>query len=268
MLCASETVGAPTVGASAGQLPSAETLAAVALVALATVAGAWAARRARGRTALLPATAAGILLVVAVLDLLPDAWDEAEDAGLPPWAVPLTALAAFALMGAVTRTGCPCSRERAGGIGAAAGLAVHRFVEGAALALTTSPAVMAALLAHAAGEGLALTTLLGAQPGRRTAPWITLACLSPVAGVFVTSAVPLPDGLLPLLLAVVAGILAQAAWVALDHAHRQLDLTHRQLGPAPQQQPIGRHVRTTPITTAMTLAALTTTLTLLITAGH
>ncbi|MEU6807590.1 hypothetical protein ABZ920_00895 [Streptomyces sp. NPDC046831] len=91
---------------------------------------------------------------------------------MPPWAVPFTALASFALMGALGRTGCPCRRERAGGIGAAAGLAVHRFVEEAALALTTSIAVMAALLVHAAGEGLALAALLGAQPGRRTACWL------------------------------------------------------------------------------------------------
>ncbi|MFC9281163.1 hypothetical protein [Streptomyces collinus] len=250
----SETVGAHTAGQPGGLLPPAESLTAVALVALATVAGAWAARRAPGRSPLLPAVASGILLVIAVLDLLPDAWDEAQEAGLPQWAVPFTTLASFALMGAVTRTGCPCTREQAGGIGAATGLAVHRFVEGAALALTTSLAVMAALLVHAAGEGLALAALLGAQPGRRVAPWIALACLSPLAGVFVTSAVPLPDGLLPWLLATVAGVLAQAAWTALNLAHRQ--------------PPAGRRLHTAPVTAAMTLAAAATTLTLVIAAGH
>ncbi|MFF4846048.1 hypothetical protein [Streptomyces collinus] len=55
--------------------------------------------------------------------------------------------------------------------------------------------------------------------------------------------------------------MAQAAWVALDHAHRQLDLT-------PQQRLASRHVRTLPVTAAMPLADLTTTLTLLIKAGH
>lgn len=254
MLCASETVGAYTAGEAGGHLPPAESLVAVALVSLATLAGAWAARRAPGRSTLVPAGAAGVLLVVAALDLLPDAWGKAGEAGLPPWAVPFTALASFSLMGAVTRIGCPCSRERAGGIGAAAGLAVHRFVEGAALALTTSVAVMAALLVHAAGEGLALAALLGARPGRRMGPWIALACLGPLAGVFVTTAVPLPDGLLPWLLAVVAGVLTQAAWVALSLARRQ--------------RPAGRRVRTVPVTAAMTLAAVVTALVLLVAAGR
>jgi ZIP family zinc transporter len=117
--------------------------------------------------------------------------------------------------------GCPCEPGRAGGIGAASGLALHRFLEGATLALTASVAVVAALLVHAASEGLALAALLGVQPRRRIAPWIALACLSPVAGAFVTSAVPIPDGIMPLLLAFVGGVLAQAAWVALKLAHRQ-----------------------------------------------
>lgn len=46
-----------------------------------TVAGAWAARRPPGPIVLVPAAASGILLVVAVLDLLPDAWEEAVLAG-------------------------------------------------------------------------------------------------------------------------------------------------------------------------------------------
>ncbi|MFJ9732639.1 hypothetical protein ACIRUL_14990 [Streptomyces sp. NPDC101171] len=254
MLCAFEAVGTHHAGDSAGLLPLAASLVAASLVALATMAGAWAARRVPGPTVLVPAAASGILLVIAVLDLLPDAWDEAAEAGLPPWAVPLTALASFALMGALARTGCPCGRERAGGIGAAAGLAVHRFVEGTALALTTSPAVIAALLVHAAGEGLALAALLAAQPGRRTACWLALACLSPLAGVLVTSAVPLPDGLLPFLLAAVAGVLGQAARVALGLARRQ--------------RPAGRRVRTVPISAAVTLAAVATVLSLLIAAGR
>ncbi|MFF7976995.1 hypothetical protein [Streptomyces sp. NPDC007905] len=254
MLCVSEAVGAHTASGTGWQLPPTESLVAVVLVALATVAGAWSTRRASGRSVLVPAAASGILLAIAVLDLLPDAWDEAREAGLPQWAVPFTALASFAVTGAVTRLGCPCTRGRAGGIGAASGLAVHRFVEGAALALTSSIAVVAALLVHAAGEGLALAALLGTQPGRRVAPWIALACLSPVAGVFVAGAAPVPDSLLPLLLAVVAGVLAQAAWVALGLARRQ--------------RPANRRVGAVPVTAAMTLAAVVTALVLLVGAGR
>ncbi|MGW5147842.1 hypothetical protein [Rhodococcus koreensis] len=230
--------------------PSTETVVAVILVAAATVAGAWLARRGSERSALLLASASGILLIIAVLDLLPDAWGEAQEAGIPVWAVPVTALVSFGVTGVVVRVGCPCEPGRGGGIGAACGLAVHRFLEGATLALTGSVFVVVALLVHAAGEGVALGTLLGAPPRRRAAPWIALACLSPIAGAFVASAVPIPDGLMPVLLAFVAGILAQGAWVALRLAH--------------QQRPSGQRFLGVPATAAMTLAAALTAVVVLI----
>ncbi|MEV6317842.1 hypothetical protein [Streptomyces sp. NPDC051776] len=232
------------------QLPSTETLVAVVLVSVATVVGAWLARRGAGRSAILLAGASGILLVIAILDLLPDAWADAHEAGVPQWAVPLSALASYGVMGAVVRFGCPCEASRAGGMGAASGLALHRFLEGATLTVTASVAVVSAILVHAVGEGLALAALLGVQPWRRVAPWIGLACLSPVAGAFVTSALPVPEGLMPLLLACACGILAQAAWVALRLAHRQ--------------RPAARRVLAVPIATAMTLAAGFTALVLLV----
>ncbi|GAA2651267.1 hypothetical protein [Streptomyces vastus] len=250
MLCVLYAAGAHTDDGTGWQLPSTETLMAVVLVAVATVVGAWLARRGSGRSALLLAAASGILLTIAVVDLLPDAWDEAHEAGLPLWAVPLTALASYGVMGAVVRIGCPCEPGRAGGIGAASGLALHRFLEGATLALTASVAVVAALLVHAVGEGLALAALLGVQPTRRVAPWIGLACLSPVAGAFVTSALPIPAGIMPLLLAFVGGVLAQAAWVALRLAH--------------QQRPAGRRVLGVPAAMAMTLMAVLTALVVLV----
>ncbi|WNM35816.1 hypothetical protein RKE30_38420 [Streptomyces sp. Li-HN-5-11] len=250
----SSAAGAQAAGGTGWQLPPTETLVAVVLVALATAVGALTARRMSGRSALLLAAVSGILLIIAGLDLLPDAWDEAHEAGVPQWAVPLTALASYGVMGAVIRIGCPCAPGRAGGIGAAWGLALHRFLEGATLALTASVAVVAALLVHAAGEGLALATLLGLRPRRRMAPWIGLACLSPVAGSFVTSALPIPDGLMPLLLAFVAGVLAQAAGVALRLAHKR--------------RPPGRRFLAGPATTAMAPAAVLTTLVLLVGAVH
>lgn len=250
MLSVLYAAGAHTDDGTGWQLPSTATLMAVVLVAVATVVGAWLARRGFGRPALLLAAASGILLIIAVLDLLPDAWDKAHEAGVPQWTVPLTALAAYGVMGALVRMGCPCEPGRAGGIGAASGLALHRFLEGATLALTASAAVVAALLVHAAGEGLALAALLGAQPRRRVAPWIGLACLSPVAGAFATSALPIPDGLMPLLLAFVGGVLTQAAWVALRLAH--------------QQRPADRRVLGVPAAVAMPLVAVLTALVVLV----
>ncbi|WP_084516385.1 hypothetical protein [Microtetraspora niveoalba] len=231
-------------------LPSVETLAAVSLIAVATVAGAWLARRGSGRSALPLAAASGVLLVIAALDLLPDAWAEAREAGVPPWAVPATVLVSWCVMDAVVRVGCPCEPSRAGGIGTAAGLALHRFLEGATLALTASIVVVAALFVHAAGEGLALAALLGARPRRRLAPWIALACVSPVAGGFVMNALPVPAALMPLLLAFVAAVLAQGAWVALKVARRRA--SHE-----------GRRLRS-PMALAMASAALVTALVVLI----
>ncbi|GAA0425734.1 hypothetical protein Acor_54300 [Acrocarpospora corrugata] len=81
--------------------------------------------------------------------------------------------------------------------------------------------MVSALFVHAGSEGLALAALLGARPRRYVAPWIGLACLSPVAGALITSALPVPAGLMPLLLAFVAGVLAQGAWVAVKVAYRR-----------------------------------------------
>ncbi|MDT2007040.1 hypothetical protein FXW78_25300 [Rhodococcus opacus] len=69
----------------------------------------------------------------------------------------------------------------------------------------TGSVFVVALLVHAASEGVALGALLGRRRTGRAVPWTAVACLSPVADAFVTSALPIPDGLLPVLLAFVAG---------------------------------------------------------------
>jgi zinc transporter ZupT len=164
--------------------------------------------------------AAGALLVIALVHLLPDAWAAARAARLWPLAVPLAALGSFAVAGLAARRGCWCgaSRQHSAGVGAAAALAVHRFLEGSALALAASVTVTAALTVHALAEGLAAGTLLGSHPRRRTITWLAAMCLSPVAGAVVTSARPLPATAGPVLLAVAAGVLAQAARISLDAA--------------------------------------------------
>jgi ZIP family zinc transporter len=107
------------------------------------------------------------LLVIAGLHLLPDAWSAARAARIWAPAVPAAALGSFALSGLVARKGCACGsgRHHACGAGAAAALAVHRFLEGSALALAASVIVAAALALHALAEGLAVGALLDCQPG-------------------------------------------------------------------------------------------------------
>jgi len=199
-------------------------LAGIGLVAAATVTGAWLARRRPGQRQLWFAAAAGALLIVAGLHLLPDAWTAARAAGIWPLLVPVAVAAGFTVAGLAIRAGCGCRehQEQASGAATAAALALHRFLEGAAVALAGSVAVALALAAHAFGEGLATGALLGGQPRHRVAGWLALMCLSPVIGAAAAGTFPVPAAAEPMLLALATGILAQAARVSLHAAFRGL----------------------------------------------
>ena len=194
------------------------------LMAAATVAGAWLARHRPGQREIWFAAAAGALLIIAGLNLLPDAWADARAARIRPGLVPVIVAAAFTAAGLTTRLGCACQEhaEQASGAATAAALAVHRFLEGAAIALAGSAAVALALAAHAFGEGLAAGALLGGQPRRPAAAWLNLMCLSPIIGAAAPDVFPAPAAAEPVLLAVAAGVLAQAARVSLRAAFRGL----------------------------------------------
>jgi ZIP family zinc transporter len=140
-----------------------------------------------------------------------------------PGLTPAAALAAFIATGLATRAGCRCQQhaEHASGAGTAAALAVHRFLEGSAIALTGSAAVAAALAVHALGEGMATGALLGTQPRRRVAGWLAVMSIGPLTGA-AAGTFPVPAAAEPVLLAVAAGVLAQAARVSLRAAFRGL----------------------------------------------
>src|SRR5215469_2663430 len=76
------------------------------LVAAATVAGVWLARRRPGQQQVWLGAAAGALLVIAGVHVLPDAWAAARFVGIWPWAVPTAATTAFLLTGVAARAGC------------------------------------------------------------------------------------------------------------------------------------------------------------------
>jgi ZIP family zinc transporter len=196
------------------------------LIGLATVAGAWLARRQAARRELCFGAAAGALLVIAGVHLLPDAWSGARQAGISLWVIPVAAVISFAVAGRAVRRGCTCQadREAAGGAGAAGALTVHRLLEGAALALTSSVMVAAALIVHALAEGLAAGTLLNRAPRRQVVLWLTAMCVSPIVGAAITELWPFPARLEPVLLAVAAGVLGQAARVSLGAAFHQVRL--------------------------------------------
>jgi zinc transporter ZupT len=213
----------PGAWAHAPAMLSGLTLAGAGLIAAATAAGAWLAFRRPGHREIWFAAAAGALLIIAGLHLLPDAWVGASAARIWPGLVPIAAAGAFTAAGLAARAGCGCREhaEQASGGGTAAALAAHRFLEGSAIALTGSPAVAVALGAHAFGEGLATGALLGAQP-RRLAGALAAMSISPLIGAAVTDALPVPAAAEPVLLALAAGILAQAARVSLRAAFQGL----------------------------------------------
>lgn len=199
------------------------TLAGTGLIAAATVAGAWLARRS-GQRKIWFAVAAGALLIIAGLHLLPDAWAGARAARIWPSLVPIAAIGAFTAAGVAVRAGCRCREhgEQASGVGAAAALAVHRFMEGSAVVLTGSVAVAVALTVHAFGEGLAAAALLGARPRRRVFGWLAAMSISPLIGAAAADAFSVPEAAEPVLLALASGVIAQAAWVSLRAAFHGL----------------------------------------------
>lgn len=200
------------------------------LIAAATIAGAWLASRRHGHREIWFAAAAGALLIMAVLHLLPDAWEGAGAARIWPPLVPMAAFVGFIAASRAARTGCGCREhsEQASGSGAAAALTIHRLLEGSAVVLIGSTAVAVGLAVHAFGEGLATAALLSAQ-SRRMVGWLALMCISPLVGAVAASAVRVPAAAEPVPLALAAGVIAQAAWVSLRAAFRGMGTSRVQI---------------------------------------
>jgi ZIP family zinc transporter len=105
--------------------------------------------------------------------------------------------------------------------------------------------VAAALFVHAFAEGLAAGTLLNSVPRRRAALWLTAMCVSPLAGAALTSLAPFPASAEPILLALAAGVLGQAAKVSLAAAFRNA----RQITVAAISQPAAATLIAAAVTT-------------------
>jgi ZIP family zinc transporter len=130
--------------------------------------------------------AAMALLAVVALDLAPDIARDVAETGSAQFVVGAACVAAFAVAALSARWACACGTSPTTTTGLA--IAVHRTLEGAALVLVGSPAVIAALVLHAAGEGFALRTY-GMHGSGRVRPVLTLACLSPAVGAAALSGV-------------------------------------------------------------------------------
>lgn len=223
-----------------GKPPGAGAWVAVVLVSVATLAGAWLARRDSKRMVGWLAIASATMLAIAVTDLLPDAWREAAETGVPLWVIGLAAAVGFSVITYFTRKGCghqhgsesghqvvgrhaPGRHRRLkeaveaavfGGMGTAAAMTTHRAIEGATLAFTASAVVVIALMVHSASEGLALAALLD-MARQRLYPWLVVSCVSPAAGVLYATFSPLPGRVVPVLIGMVTGVLLRTAIVGL-----------------------------------------------------
>ncbi|WP_345475609.1 cation transporter [Actinoallomurus oryzae] len=223
-----------------GRSPGYEAWIAVGLVSVSSLAGAWLARRNSARVVVWLAIASATMLVIAMTDLLPDAWREASETGVPWWAIAVAAAVGFLVITYFTRKGCGCeadSDKTAGrhapgrhrrlkqavdtalfsGMGTAAALTTHRAIEGATLALTASVVVVVALMVHSASEGLALAALLD-MAKQRLAPWLVVACVAPAVGVLAATIHPIPGKVVPILLSIISGVLTRTAVVGLKLA--------------------------------------------------
>jgi hypothetical protein len=214
---------------------------AVALITVATLAGAWMATRSSDGMGVWLSLAAAMMMVIAVTDIFPDVVEDAAAQRLPLWIPAIAALVGFVVLSYVTHKGCPHGHDdnshdglgasagrhqvdsRAatpavfGGAGAAVALSTHRLVEGATLALTPSVAVIAALFVHAASEGLAFAVLLRAA-GTKLTPWLLLSAAGPAFGVVIATISPLPAAAIPVLMAMVGGVLLKTALVGIKLA--------------------------------------------------
>lgn len=127
---------------------------------------------------------AGVVLAVLVLDQLHDHLSLLWTAGFA------VGFAFAVLLGSVSYGS------------AAAAIGVHRFVEGATLALVLSPAAVLAFCVHGLAEGFAVAAT---APQRTVRLWLAVACVSPVLGVLV--AVPFSS----FVNALAAGVIARTA---------------------------------------------------------
>ncbi|HEV7936198.1 MAG TPA: hypothetical protein VGP70_28280 [Actinomadura sp.] len=256
----------PTLGE--GQPSPARIWIAVILVSVSTMGGAWLARRRSRHVVAWLAIASATMLVVTLTDLVPDAWRDAVATGVPIWIIGAAAAAGFLAITFLTREDyglevashekivarhAPGRHRRLkemagaalfGGMGTAAALTTHRAIEGATLALSTSAVVVIALMVHSASEGLALAAMLD-MAEQRMAPWLLVACFSPVVGVLFATFGPLPGRLVPVLLGMVAGVLMRTALVGLRLAVRKHE----------GERPVTHHLAVAAVV-AMTVAAL------------
>lgn len=194
-----------------------------ALAAVSTTAGGLAAVRVRDRLHLLLGFSSGAVFGVALFDVLPELVRRAAETHLDfSTLMPFVAgsFLAFHLLERLTSLHGGRGHGQAHGpapqVGmlAAAGLSVHSFLDGVAIAvgfranLALGITIAVAVLTHDFSDGLnTVTIVLGhGNPLRRALAWLGIDAVTPLLGAVVATVAPIPEGVLPFLLAAFVGV--------------------------------------------------------------
>ena len=188
-----------------------------ALTTISTLAGGYVALRARDDLQTLIALTGGIVVAVALFDVLPEAFDAVGNARRVTWVVGAGFLAFFLAERALVlhhRDDEEHARahHHIGALGAA-GLSVHSFIDGLGIVLAfhlstgTGLLVFLAVVSHDFADGLNTVSFILRQSGERRAAvrWLALDALAPLVGAIVGSTVTVSERHLGYPLAAYAG---------------------------------------------------------------
>ena len=204
-----------------------------ALTTCSTLAGGYVALRVRRELTTLIALTGGIVVAVALFDVLPEAIEAVGNGRRVMWFVGAGFLAFFLAERAIVlhhRDDEEHARahHRVGALGAA-GLCAHSFIDGLGIGLafhlstSTGLLVFVAVVSHDFADGMNTVSFILRQSGeQRTAVrWLVLDAIAPLAGAIVGTTVSISETGLGYLLAVYAGFfLYMGATDLLPEAHQ------------------------------------------------
>ena len=202
------------------------------LTACSTLAGGYVALRLRHEIATLIALTGGIVVAVALFDVLPEAFDIVGDGRTVGWLAGAGFLTFFLVeRGLVLHHRDDPEHARAHhriGIVGAAGLSIHSFIDGLGIGLAfqfdaaTGLLVFVAVVSHDFADGMNTVSFILRQGGQRRAAirWLVLDAAAPVLGALVGSTISISEGTLGRLLALYGGFfLFMGATDLLPEAH-------------------------------------------------
>jgi ZIP family zinc transporter len=202
------------------------------LTVLSTLGGGWLALRMHRQLTTLIALTGGIVVAVALFDVLPEAFDTVGDGRRVAWLVGAGFLAFFLVERALVlhhRDEPEQARAHAqvGALGAA-GLSAHSFIDGLGIGLAfhidtaTGVLVFIAVVSHDFADGMNTVGFILRQGADRSRAlrWLAIDALAPLLGAVVGSSIAISEYALGHLLAVYAGFfLFMGATDLLPEAH-------------------------------------------------